>query len=61
MFIFIFILLIYLLFQAEHDDALSAQMAESQKKEREVMKNVDNWKVGESVYATRWTAPTKGF
>ena len=40
---------------------LSTKIAESKKREAEIMKHVDNWKVGESVYATRWQAPTKGF
>lgn len=46
--------------QAEQDKMLMAQLAESAAKEAEIMKNVEGWKVGESVYSKRWMKPTWG-
>lgn len=45
---------------AEQDRMLSAQMAAANAKEAEIMKHVDGWKAGESVYSKRWVRPTHG-
>jgi hemolysin-activating ACP:hemolysin acyltransferase len=39
---------------------IAARVAESLKREEEVMKHVDGWKVGEKIYSSRWAAPTGG-
>ena len=47
--------------QAEQDRMLSAQISAALAREKEVMKNVDGWKVGESVYSNgRVVKPTFG-
>ena len=46
--------------QAEQDKMLAEQIAQSNAKEAEVMKHVEGWKVGESVYSKRWSKPTHG-
>mmetsp|Transcript_9904 Transcript_9904/g.10003 ORF Transcript_9904/g.10003 Transcript_9904/m.10003 type:complete len:129 (-) Transcript_9904:102-488(-) len=46
--------------QAESDRQLIAKITESNRQEAEIMKNVDGWKVGESVYSKRWMPPTNG-
>ena len=46
--------------QAEQDKMLSEQIAASVAREKEIMKNVEGWKAGESVYSKRWVKPTFG-
>jgi len=46
--------------QIEQDKLLLEQLHASHAKEAEVMKGVDGWKVGESVYSKRWVKPTYG-
>ena len=44
--------------QAEEDRRYCKNMEIANQKEREIMKNVPNWKVGESVYkGNRWVPP----
>ncbi len=43
--------------QVEQDRAIQAKVTNSLHREEAVMKNVEGWKVGESVYSTRWEAP----
>jgi len=45
------------LLQAEEDLRFLKLKEASDNAEREVMKNVPNWKVGESVYKTSWSPP----
>eukprot|EP01041_Mallomonas_annulata_P001922 gene1922-3733_t len=51
---------VYGMYKAESDRKLMAQINESLRQEREAMKNVEGWKVGESVYSKRWMPPTPG-
>ena len=47
--------------QAEQDRLLTEQIAAATAREKEIMKNVEGWKAGESVYTgKRWVRPTFG-
>ena len=49
-----------ILFQAEEDKRLQATINEELNREMHIMKDVDGWKMGESVYSKRWMPPTPG-
>ena len=58
LFIILYMFLEYLDDQVEQDLVLANKIEEATKREAEVMKHVDGWKVGESVFTQRWAAPT---
>lgn len=45
------------LLQAEQDRIFLRERKKKLMEEKEVMKDVEDWKVGESVYKTRWMKP----
>lgn len=50
---------IYAYRQAESDTLLLGRLNSQKAYEAKVMKNVEGWVPGESVYASRWVAPNK--
>jgi hypothetical protein len=43
--------------QAEKDRELQILIARQLREEEEIMMNVEGWKVGQSVFSQRWSAP----